>query len=70
MEASGGSVGYLYLIRGTGMGRLVLEKVRRMRSVEVGVLIGNYSRAALGPVGDGVALPQGWRFGDGTWVKV
>lgn len=39
------------------------ERVRRMRGVKVGVLIRNYSRAALGPVGTGLLCLRGGGLG-------
>ncbi|KAJ5776380.1 uncharacterized protein N7511_001391 [Penicillium nucicola] len=41
------------------------EVIRQMRGLDVDTLIGNYSKAALGPVGDGGVMPTAWRFGDG-----
>jgi hypothetical protein len=35
------------------------EKVRRMRAADVGVLSGNYSRAAMGPVRMGLLCLRG-----------
>jgi hypothetical protein len=44
----------------------VLERVERMRGIDIDVLIRNDSRAAMGPVGHGVVLPEEWGLWDGS----